>query len=850
MHNPSVNSKDQNQGIETADEMTQLLTFINAGRHIEAEEKARDLLSRDPYSGFVWKALGACLWAQGKNAQHALGNATKLSPDDAEAHSNLGNALLETGQFAQAVKSCRRALEIRPSFAMAHNNLGNALHGLGRVDEAIASYRRALEIQPSFAMAHNNIGNALRGLGRVDEAIASYRRALEIQPGFATAHNNLGNALRGLGRSDEAVACYLRALDIKHDYAEAHNNLGNVLLDLGKTLEAAASYRRALELRRDYAEAHSNLGNALQVLGELDEAVASCRKAIEMRGEFAEAHNNLGNALRRLKQLDQALDSYRRALKIKPDYAEAHANAGDVLLELSQLPEAVASYRRAIEIKPDYAEAHGKLGNVLLHLWQTDESVASCRRALAIKPDYAEGHNSLGCALLDLGHLSDAEASFRLALQLKPDYAEAYCNLGFALRLENRAAEAESNCLKALEVDPGLPSAVALLAELHGDKGQFGEAEHMYLRAILMDPESAAPWAGIPYLRKMTRGDSAWLSDARRIADKHPPPRQEASLRYALGKYFDDVEDFEQAFSNYYRANELAKLYRRKYDRLHQQQRIDQIIRLYDREWMTRLRRNSNPSSRPVFIVGQPRTGTTLTEQILASHPAIFGAGAKVYWCVASVEHETCMANGDNSEDLIGKLACDYVRLLEELQTNAHRVVDKMTTNFMCLGLIHAALPNARIIHLRRNPIDTCLSNYFINFSIAHSHANDLEDLAHYYIEYSRLMEHWHAILPKNSILDVPYEGLVDDPEAWSRKMLEFVGLPWDARCIDFHQTRRTVITSSRWQVRQRMSKGSVERWRHYAKFIEPLLRSLQVRPPEDARVAADQHELLNNTAS
>jgi tetratricopeptide (TPR) repeat protein len=836
VHNPSVSKNHLNQETATAGEMTRLVTFINAGRHIEAEEKARELLTRDPNSGFAWKVLGLCLWAQGKNGQYALENATKLSPDDAEAHSNLGNALLETGQLDQAVQSCRRALEIKPHLAEAHSNMGNALCGLGRLDEAIVSYLRALEIQPSFAMVHNNLGSALRGFGRLDEAIVSYRRALEIQPSFATAHNNLGNALRGLGRLDEAVASYLRALDLKHDYVEAHNNLGNALLDLGKTHEAAASYRRALEIRHDYAEAHSNLGNALQILGQLDEAVASCRKAIQSRSDFAEAHNNLGNALRGLKQFDQALGSYRRALEIKPDYAEAHANAGDALLELSQLHEAAASYRRALEIKPDYAEAHGKLGNVLRHLWQTDDSAASCRRALAIKPDYAEAHDSLGCALLDLGHLENAEASFRQALKLKPDYAEAHNNLGFTLRLENRAVEAEVNCRKALEINPGLTSAVSLLAELHGDKGQFGEAEHLYQRAISIDPDLPMPWAGIPHLRKMTRGDSAWLSEAQRIADKHPPPRQEAALRYALGKYFDDVKDFEQAFSNYQRANELAKSYRRKYDRPHQQRRIDQIIRLYDREWMSRTRRSSNPSSRPVFIVGLPRTGTTLAEQILASHPAVFGAGAKVYWCIASAEHESCMASGDDSEILIGELARDYLRLLKESSTDALRVVDKMTTNFMCLGLIHAALPNARIIHMRRNPIDTCLSNYFIDFSIAHSHANDLEDLAHYYTEYSRLMEHWRLTLPENSMLEVPYETLVDGQEAWSRKMLEFIGLPWDARCIDFHKTYRSVITASRWQVRQKMGKASVERWRNYARFIEPLLRSMQA--PEDAQQA------------
>jgi len=775
-------------------ELAPLFDLFNAGRHLEAEQKAGELLTRNPNAGFVWKVLGLCLWAQRKQAVYALQQATRLCPDDAEGHSNLANVLLETGQLDDAVRSCRRALAIDPFLAEAHCNLGDALRDLGRADEAIVSYRRALEIQPRLAIVHNNLGNALCGLGRVDEAMVSYRRALEIQPSFATAHNNLGNAA----------------------------------LQLGQIREAAASYRCALQIRHDYAEAHSNLGNAQRILGQCDEAAESCRRAIQIRGDFAEAHNNLGNAYRALQQLPQALDCYRRAIEIEADYALAHVNAGDTLLELGQVQEAASSYRRAAEIKPDYAEAHGKLGHVLRQLWQQSESAASSRRALAIDPGYAEAHNNLGCALLDLVHLAEAEASFRQVLKLEPDYAEAHSNLAYTLRLAHHAAEAESHCRKALELNPDLTAAVALLAELHADKGEFEEAEQLYRRAISIDPELPMAWAGIPHLRKMTRGDSAWMSEAQRIADKHPPPRQEIILRCALGKYFDDVKDFEQAFIHYKRANELAKLHRptyAQYDRAAQQRRIDNIIRLYDQAWLSRAHRNSNPSLRPVFVVGLRRTGTTLVQQILASHPAVVSAGGQGYWDVASLEHESCLADDNGNESPVGKLALDYLRLLEKFSTDAPRVVDQRTTNFMCLGLIHAALPNARIIHMRRDPIDTCLSNYFLAFGVA----NDLQDLAHYYTEYSRLMDHWRATLPKDCMLEVRYEELVEDQETWSRRMIEFIGLPWNARCIDFQRAQHPVITASRWQVRQKMTNASIERWRNYASCIEPLLCAMHV---------------------
>lgn len=738
----------------TAGEMNELVAMVSSGRYAELERMAGELLSNDPTCGAVWKVLGVCLWTQGKDAQRALGQAAQFLPNDAEAHSNLGNALLENGHLEEAVQSCRRALEINPHLVEAHSNLGNALRGLGQLDAAIASYRQALDIQPGFAIVHNNMGNALRGLGRVDEAIASYRQALKLAPRFIEALVNLGNALRSIGRVDEAVESYRQALAIKPDFGAAHNNLGNALRDRG--------------------------------------------------------------------QLDEAVVSYRSALAAQPDYAEVHANLGDVLLDLGQVNEAIACYRRALEINPEYAEAHAKLGNALRHLWQADEAAASCRRALEIKPDYAEAHNALGTVSADCGHLADAEASFRRALELKPDYAEAHSNLAFVIRLCSRATEAEASCRKALELNPRLTAAIALLAEMHADKGKFAEAEALLLRACAIEPGSAAVWGAFSRFRKMTSQDTAWLAEAQRIAAQALPPRQEVSLRYALGKYFDDVGDFEQAFKNYQRANELTRSHA-KHDRSRLEKSFDRVKNFYDATWLSEQRGSSNASSRPVFIVGLQRTGTTLTEQVLASHPAVFGAGALTFWRPAAATYESAVAQGAESGALISTLAQDYLRILERHSGDALRVVDKRNSAFMCLGLMHATFPNARIIHLRRNPIDTCLSNYFHEFNLAHAYSNDLSDMANYYTLYARLMEHWRAILPSGAILDVPYEGLVDDLETWARKMLDFIGLPWDPRCLDFHRTQRTVITASKWQVRQELTRSAVERWRNYAPFIGPL---------------------------
>jgi hypothetical protein len=248
-------------------------------------------------------------------------------------------------------------------------------------------------------------------------------------------------------------------------------------------------------------------------------------------------------------------------------------------------------------------------------------------------------------------------------------------------------------------------------------------------------------------------------------------------------------------------------------------------LEFYGRDWLDRVRGFGHDSTRPVFVVGMPRSGTTLTEQILASHPAIFGAGELPFWKSASPKVAESALDPTAHGRVLGESAEDYLRLLSGLNPDAERVVDKMPANFAHLGMIHAALPNARIIHMRRNPIDTCLSIYFQNFHIAHSYTNDLDDLAHCYAEYLRVMSHWRSLLPNGTLLDVPYESLVNDQELWSRKIIDFVGLPWNPACLEFHRTVRRVSTFSKWQVRQKISKSSVERWRHYAPFIEPLTR-------------------------
>ena len=705
---------------------TELLALMRTARYGELEARARAMIGRWGDLGILWKLLGVSLWMQGKEAVQALQTAARLSPGDAETHSNLGNVLRAAGRLEEAAASHRRAIAVRPDYAEAHNNLGSVMLDLGQLDEAAGHYRRALALNPDFALAHDNLGIALLGLGKPQEAAVSHGEALRLRPDAADTHVHLAHAQSALGRLPEAAQSYRRALELEPHHAAAHGSLGRVLLEAGLCEQAVASYRRALELDPEAAEAHNNLGNAL--------------------------------------------------------------------LELGRAEEAAAHYARAVEINPLFAKAHSNLGSAYRGLWRLDEAEASIRRALA----------------------------------LTADCAEMYVNLGTVQRLKGRAADAEASCRRALDINPSSRGALILLPELLADKGLFADAESSYRRALAIDPGAAPAWAGIAGLRKMTREDAAWLAETQRVASSGLKPRDEMLLHYAMGKYFDDLGEYERAFGHYRRANELARICQPPHDRDYLSRSLDRIIDLYGEAWVRRPREQAYASSRPVFIVGMPRSGTSLAEQILASHPAVFGAGELPFWNDTSTHISLALLQGMFRESLLSQAAEAYLRLLLELAPEALRVVDKMPGNFAFLGLMHAALPHARIIHIRRHPIDTCLSIYFHNFHLSHSYANDLGDLAHYYGEYLRIMEHWRAILPAETLLEVPYEDLVEDPQGWSRRMVDFIGLKWDPACIDFHLTSRNVSTFSKWQVRQKINRSSVERWRNYASFVGPLARLIE----------------------
>ena len=330
-------------------------------------------------------------------------------------------------------------------------------------------------------------------------------------------------------------------------------------------------------------------------------------------------------------------------------------------------------------------------------------------------------------------------------------------------------------------------------------------------------------WASLNETRKMTIADADWFATAEQMADSGIPLWDEAQLRFAMGKYCDDIEDYGRAFANYSRGNALLKRVSGGYNRQAHSSFADDMIRVHTRETLASTAEGGSASPKPVFVVGMPRSGTSLTEQIIASHPSAGGVGEPDFWLKAARIHHDEIRRSLLDLPTRRTLAEDYLRLLERRCPNAVRIVDKTPANSDFVGLISTVFPKARFIRMRRNPIDTCLSCYFQNFSTGMAFTMDLDDLAEYYRTHERVMDHWCSALPDGTILEVPYEDLVADQEGWTRKILDFIGLEWDERCLTFYETKRAVATASAWQVRQKIYRQSIERWRNYEKFIGPL---------------------------
>jgi len=653
------------------------------------------------------------------------------------------------------------------------------------------------------AETHFNQAMTALEAGRRDDAEAGLKSAIAHDPGHGNALHVLGLLRYQAGMIDDALEYVSRATAAEPGNAAFRANYATILNAAGRGAEAEVESRRALDVEPGNVQAHVALGTALMAEGKFEDAATALSEAAATVGDSGDLCVCLGNALRHCGRLDDAVDAYRRAVAVEPGNALAQSNFGAALREKGDLDAAETACRKAVEIFPGFAEGHNNLGNVLLAKGDQDAAAAAFRAAIGFRPGYAEAYLNLGSAYYATDRLADSEAAYREGLEAHPGHAHLHNGLGLALLAAGRLEEAVACFRRALRINPALAEAAYNLAS---SRTASLEAEEISALEGLSDSDGA-------------------------------PDRDRVLLHFALGDVRDGAGEPGQAFPHFQKGNALrrellaAEDYHFNAD--DHDRRIERIMDTFDAAYFSLAAGRGVSADVPVFIVGMPRSGTTLVEQIAASHGQIHGAGEldEIPELARALARIGGAADFPDGLDAVAagecrKQAQTHIHYLNELGGGAARVIDKSPFNYLYLGLIAALFPGARVIHCVRDARDLCLSCYFQNFVPPYPWSTDLSDLARYHRAYARLMDHWRRVLPLE-ITDISYEKLVADQEGISRRLIDALGVSWDDACLRYFATGRAVKTASNWQVRRPIYGRSVGRWRAYEEYLGPLLDGL-----------------------
>lgn len=687
--------------------------------------------------------------------------------------------LLAAGDPASAAALCQRILVTWPGQAEALHALGLIAQDQGDAQRALDWVRQACAAEGARPVFFSNLAEMSRRAGLLQDAERAARHAVKLDPRYPGAWNNLGIVLQELGNYVESKACLERVLELQPDKAEGHNNYANTCRRMNLFTLAERHWLRALELRENYAETHSNLSTLYSDQGFYDRAAYHARRAIALAPNFPDAYINMAMVETARDDHAAALAALDRLLVFAPTHSTGLAAKALALEQLDRLEEALVNADQATLHGPTNGEAFQALGQLSQAAGKAEAARAAFERALALPgPAAQKAAGSLGVLLMEVGQSQAAASVFDQALARYPRSAVLYYNRSDLKRFTSRD-------------DPDIGQMQALL------KGTDQSAnDRMY-------------------------------------------------LHFALGNAFIQIGDASQAFLHLNEGNRLKRS-TFSYDADTTSRWIASIARTLDGPAVGRLRQARLNVGGPaagaapfgsVFVIGMPRSGTTLVEQILASHPEIHGAGELT---VASRlirrlgDYPTVIPDmrGEQLRDIHATYAREVQdRIRDGVPPSQRFVVDKMPANFLFAGVLHAVFPDALIVHCRRDPADTCLSCYSKLFTKEQHFTYDQAELGQFYVAYQQLMAHWRAVLPVSHFLEVDYEDVVADLETQARRLISFLGLEWSASCLNFHKTPRSVRTASVNQVRRPIYKGSVARWRRFEGQLGPLLAALHAAP-------------------
>ncbi|MEZ5992102.1 MAG: tetratricopeptide repeat protein [Planctomycetota bacterium] len=713
-----------------------------------------------------------------------------------------------------------------------------ALHRAGKLNEAEAAYVAVPQNAPEHVDAVHLRGVLALQRGNAGQAIELIQQAIQIRNDVPAMHSNIAEAYRAMGRLNDAIAHARAALKLDPNYHACRANLGLALAADGQLKEAEKELRKVIEAEPRNAMAWNNLGNVLRLAKQQDSALAATNKAVQLEPANPEFLSNLGQLLIEDGDFEEARDRLENAVKLAPRLPAARNNLGNLYRELGMLEEAAHQYDEALKLQPTLAITHNNQGQLLQQKGDYDAALTWYQQSLKLNPRDTKTLSNLASALWDIDRREDALKIYHRILEAEPENPQALLGVAAVLRRDGEIDEAFRAVQLALSNDPRHSPAYLALASHYSEQGDFQTAEKAARDAIRVDPNAAGAYEQlVSMLRKKTPPEDieamkALLNGGPRLRDGG-----RISLLFGLGIYHDQTGSYADAAEYLEQANnKVASLNMQRglaYKPDEHARWIDSMIKVFSTEHFERVRGWGLETDVPVFVLGLPRSGTTLAEQVLASHskvygadelrlareslmsvPAVLGLSESVPACVPKLTREA-----------VQKIATNHLEKLRSRAPEAERIVDKMPENYVNIGMIVTMFPNARIIHMQRDFRDVATSCWNVHFGQIRW-ANDKQHILSHFANYKRIMQYWHEVLP-GRILDLPYAAMVDDLETQARRVLDFCGLEWDPACLEFHKTERTVRTASLAQVRQPLYKKAVERWRNYEPWWGDWYRQL-----------------------
>jgi tetratricopeptide (TPR) repeat protein len=566
--------------------------------------------------------------------------------------------------------------------------------------------------------------------------------------------------------------------------------------------------------------------------GKLRQAEYICKKILKKHPNNVDALHFLGVIYSELGNPDLAIDHINRALQVNPNFADAHNNLGNIYQKVGQIDSAIIHYRKAIQLNPN-AQTYYNLGIALQDRKRIDEAIDCYEKALGLNFKKPGVYNNLGLALKDKGKVNEAIICYQKALKIDPNFAESFYNLGNAIQAQYRLDEAISYFQKAIQLNPKYFEALNNMGNIFIIQGKLNEGIHCFKKALQLRPNYPTTLQNVVGNPGLNINDSKELLKlTEEMIREDLSEKDKISAYFIMGKLCDNLQMFKESFE-YYRLGNALKRTQFEFNIDSHIDYLSRVKKTFSADFVKQRKSWGSNSEMPIFIFGMPRSGSTLVEQILASHPSVYGGGEFEFFTqmeqrLASVfklngHYPECLNYLD--EQTAHDIAELYIREIRKLTGSSPdyiRITDKNLFNFKYLGLISLLFPKASFIHCQRDPLDTCISIFFQNFSSDIDFAFDMNELGQYYREYLKLMNYWRHVLPIN-IFEVKYEDIIQQQEEVSRKLIEFCGLEWDSACLNFYEKDRPVFTASNWQVRQPIYTKSCGRWRNYEQFLKPL---------------------------